>query len=122
MTPNFEDHLDTAKQLVEENITLYYVPGGEFFRQFLLESSIPEYNILGETIIIADDWDHFENIALHDVIGNGTHAKMAAALFPNELAMGRWHRSKERVAGKYPYGGFLTNKKWNLNEVKVKDD
>ena len=34
------------------------------------------------------------------------------------LSMGRWHRSKEKVAGIYPYGGYLTNKKWHLNEVK----
>ena len=122
LRPNFEEPLDTAKQLVEKNVTLYNGPGAEMWKQFLLESSIPEYNILGETIIIADDWDHFEKIALHDVIGNGTHAKMGAALYPNELAMGRWYRSKERGAGKYPYGGYLTNKKWNLNEVKVKDD
>ena len=43
-------------------------PGHEIWKQFLLESPIPEYNI-GETMIIADDWDHYENISKHDVIG-----------------------------------------------------
>ena len=28
-------------------------------------------------------------------------------------------RSKEMVAGDYPYGGFLTNKKWHLNEASI---
>ena len=35
-----------------------------------------------------------------------------------EINSGRgWHRSKEKVAGDHPYGGYLTNKKWHLNEV-----
>ena len=126
MKPNFEDPLDTAKQLVEKNITLYDIPGGEIWKQFLLESSIPEYNKLGENYIIADDWDHFNYITEHYVIGAGTHAQMAPAVEPLELSIGEneeinsgrgWYRSKEKVAGKYPYSGYLTNKKWHLNEV-----
>ena len=117
MRPNFEEPLDTAKQLVDKNITLYNQPWGDIWKQFLLESPIPEYNILGETMIIADDWDHFDNITLHDVIGAGTHAQVSTSVAQYELAMGKWYRSKEKVAGKYPYGGYLTNKKWHLNEV-----
>ena len=83
MRPNFEDPLDTAKQLVKKNITLYDVPGGEIWKQFLLESSIPEYNILGENIIIPDDLDHFWNMSEHDVIGAGTHAQMVSYLDPS---------------------------------------
>ena len=114
LRPNFEEPLDNAKQLVEKNIKLY---GGPGLKQFLLESSIPEYNILGETYIIADNLDHFVNLSKHDVIGAGTHARMGGYLSPAYLALGRWHRSKEKLAGNYPYGGYLTNKKWNLNEV-----
>ena len=117
MRPNFEEPLDTAKQLVEKNITLYDVPGTGVWKQFLLESPIPEYNILGGTYIIADDWDHFDNISEHDVIGAGTHALMGEYLTSWELSLGRWHRSKDKLAGKYPYSGYLTNKKWHLNEV-----
>ena len=117
LRPNFEEPLDTAKQLVDKNITLYNQPWGDIWKQFLLESPIPEYNILGETMIIADDWDHFDNITLHDVIGAGTHAQVSTSVAQYELAMGNWYRSKEKLAGKYPYGGYLTNKKWHLNEV-----
>ena len=118
MRPNFEEPLDTGKQLVEQNITLYLHAqlGFEEWRQFFLESSIPEYNILGETMIMPDDWDHFNNITEHDVIGAGTHAQMTGALDPYELAMGKWHRSKEKLAGDHPYAGYLTDKKWHLNE------
>ena len=129
MRPNFEEPLDTAKQLVEKNITLYNVPGTEIWKQFLLESSIPEYNILGEHYIIADDWDHFVNMTEHDAIGAGTHAQMVSYLSPRLLSLGEnkeinsgrgWYRSKEKLAGHFPYAGYLTNKKWHLNEVNDK--
>ena len=117
LRPNFEEPLDTAKQLVEKNITLYDVPGAEIWKQFLLDSPLPEYNKLGETYLIADDYDHFYNISRDDVIGAGTHAQLAGGLTLTELDLGRWYRSREKVAGMNPYGGYLTNKKWNLNEV-----
>ena len=117
LRPNFEEPLDTAKQLVEKNITLYGIPGTEIWKQFLLESSIPEYIKLGETYLIADDLDHYDNITEHDVIGAGTHAIMTGGLTPYYLAIGRWYRSKDKLAGVNPFGGYLTNKKWHMNEV-----
>ena len=129
LRPNFEEPLDTSKQLVEKNIMLYDAHGTEVNKQFLLESTIPEYNILGEHYIIADDWDHYYYMTEHDVIGAGTHAVMVALLGHYVLSLGEnkeinsgrgWYRSKERLAGKYPYGGYLTNKKWHLNEVIMK--
>ena len=125
-TTSIVSTLRTRKRvnITTSTITLYYQPGGDIWKEFLLESSIPEYNILGETIIIADDFDHFVNMTKHDVMSMGTHANMAAYLgqYTLSMSMGRWHRSEEKVAGFYPYGGYLTNKKWTLNEVKVKDD
>ena len=119
LRPNFEEPLDTAKQLVENNITLYDEPGTIIWKEFLLESSIPEYNKLGETFIVADDHEHFWNITEHDTIGAGTHAMMTGNLGWWELSLGRWHRSKEKLSGLlgYPYAGYLQNKKWHLNEV-----
>ena len=33
--------------------------------------------------------------------------------------MGRWYRSKEKLVGhNNQYAGYLTNKKWHLNEVQ----
>ena len=117
LRPNFEEPLDTAKQLVEKNITLYGWPGGDIWKQFLLESSILEYNILGETMIIPYDWDHYWYITEHDVMGEGAYAYMIGYLYPSDLAMGKWYRSKEKLAGDNPYAGYLTNKKWHMNEV-----
>ena len=108
-------------KLVENNITLYGLPSDDIWKHFLLESSIPEYNILGETMIIPE-FNQFEKVIKHDVIGAGTHAFMGGVLSSDYLDMGRWHQSKEKVSGHNPYAGYLTNKKWHLNEVKVKDD
>ena len=37
-------------------------PGYEYWEQFLLESPIPEYKILGENFIVAPTWnDYFDN-------------------------------------------------------------
>ena len=116
MRPNYEEPLDTAKQLAEKKITLYDGPGFELWKEFLLESSNADYNKLGETYIITDHWDNFYNMIEHNVIGAGTHALMTYSLAPYELAMGRWHRSKDKVAGQHPYGGYLTSKKWHFNE------
>ena len=126
LRPNFEEPLDTAKQLaVEKNITIYFWPGYEGHKQWLLESPILEYRILGENTIIADDQNHFRNITAHDAMGAGTHAQRTYFIDDYELEFGEkyhpkgrgWHRSKEKVSGINPYAGCLTNKKWHLNEV-----
>jgi len=117
LRPNFEEPLDTAKQLVEKNITVFSIPGHFIWKQFLLESSVIEYKILEETYTIPNNWDNFSDIIEHDVMGAGTHALMISYLIPSELAMGRWYRSKEKIASNHPYAGYLTNKKWHLNEV-----
>ena len=114
--------------MVEKNLILYDGPGNSWMKQHLLESSITEYNILGENMIIADDWDHYYYMSEHDVIGAGTHATMTSYLASYELEYGEneeinsgrgWYRSKEKVVGDYPYAGYLMNKKWHLNEVKL---
>ena len=126
LRPNFEEPLDTLDQLVEKKIILFGFPGSELWKQFLLDSSI--YNKLGQTYIVADDDDHFYDMIKYDVMGAGTHAEVTGFLYPDEMDIGEqyhpqprghkgWYRSKEKLAGDNPYAGYLTNKKWHLNEV-----
>jgi len=83
---------------------------------------------LGENAIIADDLDHYYNMTAYDVIGAGTHAQMTHFVDGYERELGDeyhpegrgWYRSKEKVSGSTPYAGYLTNKKWHLNEVLAK--
>ena len=119
MRPDFEAPLDTAKQLVEKNISLFGIPGTQIWLQHLLESPKPEYYKLGEKMVLPNSVERFYEIVEHDVIGNGTHALLTATIGTNELSMGRWHRSEEKLAGVNPYVGYLTNKKWHLNEVRI---
>ena len=74
LKPNFEEPLDTAKQLVEQNITIFSAPHNNLLKQFLLQSPIVEYNILGENnYIIPDDHLHHDNMFVYDVIGAGKY-------------------------------------------------
>ena len=74
LRPNFEEPLDTAQQLVEKNITLIVVPAGNIWKEILLESSVTDYSILGENMIVPDDWDQFDIILEQGILGAGTHA------------------------------------------------
>ena len=128
LRPNFEEFMDTAKQLEEKKITLYFWPDSESTVQFLLDSAILEYRKLGENAIIADDYAHFNNITQHDALGAGTHAQLNYFVDVDEVELGKtyhpegkgWYRSKDTVPGDFPYAGYITNKKWHLNEVLSK--
>ena len=62
MRPNFEEFLDTAKQLVEKNKTVYCTPFGEFWKEYMIQSPLTEYQKLGENLLISKNWDHYRNI------------------------------------------------------------
>ena len=50
------------------------------------------------------------------IIGNGTSVVEAGVLLDKYLAMGRWHRSRERKGGYHPFGSYMMNKKWTMEE------
>ena len=102
--PRFEDPIDSAKQLIENNITLFMVPGTYYWVQFFANSPVPEYQTLSKRLIIAEDWIEFDHLIEHGVIGNGTHAKMSYSLEPREKSLGRWWKGN-LVMG-YPYTGY----------------
>ena len=114
--PRFEDPIDSAKQLIENNITYFEMPGGEYWVQFLANSPIPEYQTLLKGSIIAKDWDEFDHLTEHGIIGNGTHAQMSYSLTPYEKSLGRWWKGN-LLMGIYPYAGYFSDKKWKLNEA-----
>ena len=117
LRPNFEEPLDTAKQLLDKNITLYF--GHQSWKNTLSQSIIPEYRKLAEASIVTNSWAEYENYTEHYVIGEGTHAMLTGNLYPYELAMGRWWRSKEKLKEMSLYGGYHSNPKWIFNEVCI---
>ena len=102
--------------MIENNITLFVIPGGDYWVQFLADSPILEYQTLSKSMMIAKDWDEFDHLTEHGIIGNGTHAQMSYALEPREKSLGRWWKGN-LVMGDYPYTGYLSDKKWHLNEA-----
>ena len=130
MKPNFEEPLDTAKQLVERNIKILLDPYyGEIGRQVLLDSPIPEFKILGENAVVADDWYQYDDMMRYDIMGAGTHAIIdyMVGWWANDIGkkyhpdnrIRSWYNSKEEVPGS-PYAGYIANKKLHLNEVLSK--
>ena len=147
MKPNFEPHVHTARDLVERDITLYMNPGAQIWRQMLSQSDIPEYRKIAESMIITKSYYQFDALTKNEMLSRGTHAKMEPYLAPYELAWarevdddkgvtivsteymtqkgeykynhGRGYYRGEMVVGKIPGGGYLTNKKWHLNEVYI---
>ena len=135
MKPNFESPVRNAKDLVERNITLYDGPNGHMWKQLLSQSDILEYRKIAETMIITKSRDHFEEMTKNEMLSQGTHAQMRSYIYPDQLAWGteydhgkekyKYNRGRgyykgEKLSGIIPTGGYLTNKKWHLNEVDNK--
>ena len=121
MRPRFEDPIDTAKDMMDNNITLfeleYYYP---LMKQFLLDLDIPEYTFIAENMVSVKDWDEYHYYQEHYIHGSGTHALMQGNLVYDDLQiapMEKWWKSSESVPGMNPYGSYLSSRNWILNEV-----
>ena len=110
--------LSSAKQMIENNITLFGAPSGDYWVEFLATSPIPEYRTLSKSMVIAKDWDEYNQLTEYGILGNGTHVKMSFALEPWEKSLGRWWQGN-LVLGDCPYAGYFADKKWHLNEANV---
>ena len=136
MKPNFESPVHTARDMVERNITLYYPNTAQIWKQMMSKSDIPEYRKIAESIVFTESWDQFDEITKNELLSKGTHAFCAPYLYPYELAWAReyiqdqgrykynsgrgFYKGEEVVlAGVLPEAGYLTNKKWHLNEVDL---
>ena len=50
-------------------------------------------------------------------MGNGTAVQECGGLFDSELALGRWHRSKDKKQTPFSdFPSYMMNKKWWLEE------
>ena len=119
---DFEDNMNTAQQLVENNITLYFFSDiGDFWKEELSKSPDPWHNKLAVTASVTKEPVDFFRMT-KDALRDGTAAMMNYKLLPEQIRMGvqynqgmGWHKSTEGV-GNNPVKGYLTNKKWTLNE------
>ena len=123
MRPRFEDPIDTARDMVEKNITLIEL---NFYHQRtknrLLSQNHPDFEKISENMITAKDFGEYEEFCLKYIIQNGTHAIMRKSLNHYLLKlspkhMDGWWRSSETVYVGSKYSNYFSNKRWTLNEV-----
>ena len=77
----------------------------------------PYYNTraLAHMTVVANNWTVF-NEMVQDTAQTGSSVVVISYLMASQLAYGKFHRSMNRMIGRYPYGSFLMNKKWTLEE------
>ena len=116
LRPSYEEPVETAADLIKRDVTPFYSPGGEIFRQFFAASSDPNYQEISRRLVIAKDWDEYEDM-VHKVIPTGLYADIGTLPWVPEEEVNEWYRSSETIPGLFPYGGHLANKKWPLKKV-----
>ena len=116
LRPKFEEPLNTAQQLVDNNITMFGYPHA-YHPDVFNASEDPALKKLAETYHITDTWYEYYNDFEYHIHEKGTHANVYSYLQPHELKMGKWWRSTEHIPGIYPYFGYITRVNWYLNEV-----
>ena len=117
LRPNFEDPLNTAQDLVDNNITMFGRPT-DYYDYYFNISDDPALKELAKTYHKARTWDEWDNDFKYHIQEKGTHAYVYTYLEPN-LKSGKWWRSTEHIPDIPPYGGFLSRRNWYLDEVEL---
>ena len=86
MRPRFEDAINTAKDMVENNIILFaHESSKHFFQEFVLKIDRPEYTHIADSMASAQNDEDFLYYVKHNIMESGTHAIMQGFLHPNIL-------------------------------------
>ena len=123
LKPSYEKPVDTPKDLIERDITPFFGPGREIYRQFFENSPDPNIQEISRRLYIAKDWEDYDKKVMA-VTSTGKYAEISGIparpnrpwLVPEE-DFENWYRSREKVGGIMPYGAHITNKKWPLQKV-----
>ena len=108
--------MNTAQQMVDNNITMFGYPG-DYHQGVFNASEDHALMKLAETYYIPETWVNWENDFEYYIQEKGTHANVYSYPTPDDLQLGKWWRSTENIPGLQPYGGFMVRKKWHLGEV-----
>ena len=119
MKPSYEEPVETAADLIKRDLIPYTLPGGDIWKQVFAASSDPNYQEISRRLVVAKDWKDYYKM-VRGVPSTGLYADLGT--FPDsyvipEETYSEWYRSTETIAGDYPYGGHLSNKKWPLKKV-----
>ena len=117
LTPSYEEPVETAKDLIERNITPILWPEAEILQQFFAASPDPIYQEISRRFVIAKDWDEFDDL-VRKVISTGMYADMSSVPWKvPEEEFKHWYKSTETISGTFPYAVHLSNKKWPMKKV-----
>ena len=117
LTPVYEKAMDTAQDLVDAGMIAFVSPGSEYLLHHLRDSPVSSYQELYKNSVVFDDYDSFNEAIEDDVFGANTHVMLSAGSWDfDALDLGPSHGSKELLEGASPYGYFLSNKRFPLNE------
>ena len=122
MRPRYGAPINTAKDMVKHNITLFEMSSHfDALKQFLLSVDVPEWtHIANNMIAVEGGRDGLFNGTRDLLQATGKYAYLRGyveARHLRDFPMDKWWKSTETRPGENPYGGFLTAKKWILNEV-----
>ena len=116
LRPSYEEPVETPADLIKRDITPFLYPGTEIWRQFFAASSDPNYKEISRRLIIASDWDEYEDM-VSKVTSTGMFADIGSFPYALEEDFKYWYSSSETIRGDYPYAVHLANKKWPLQKV-----
>ena len=121
LRPSYEEPVETAADLINRDITPFYLPGGEIIRQFFAASSDPNYQEISKRLVIAKDVKEFYDF-VRKVNSTGLFAQIGVG--PTKINSTKefkyWYRSSDTIGGTNNYGVHLANKKWPLKKVFLK--
>ena len=143
-TPQFEDPINTVKDLVDQNITIFeYRHKFDDSRSFYLRENTSDWNHVANTMLPVgsywccccnpDDfitsWQYYIKFHVH---GNKTHAFLKGFLDEDDfevkpvkgynsfiLNKKSWWRSDKIEIGTNRYNADLSSRNWILNEVSL---
>ena len=116
LRPRYEEPVDTAADLIKRNITPFLSPWGESWVPFFAHSPDPDYQEISKRIVIAKDWDDFNDMA-RKALSTGLFADIATYPWFGLEGWKDWYRSSRPIVGDLSYGGHLASKKWPLKKV-----
>ena len=118
LRPSYEEPVETTADLINRDITPFLEPGNEILRQFFAASSDPNYQEVSRRLIIANDWDEYEDM-VSKVTSTGMFARIGTLpwYINSTEEFKYWYRSSETIGGDNPYENHLANKKWPLKKV-----
>ena len=64
LRPRYEEPVETAADLIKRDITPFYQPGGEIYRQIFAASPDPVHQEISRRLVIAKDYDEYMEVGL----------------------------------------------------------